>query len=184
MTTHKFVLGRKFQPHHYNKDDVQRHTSGYYGYRYPAVNVKVWHFVSSDKIADKFGCSEDTALKAAEYAFNAACETFWQEVQDTAEECFGRGVKAYSAGHSGGWLIIQGLTDVEEWDAVMLAKWRHFEKIIKADVSYRTSEDVILEDIEANRWAEDGAEAYNYVEFKDGHSECIVDLKREEAQSD
>lgn len=169
----------------YTRDDVERHTEGYYGYGYPAVNVKVRHFVSSDKIAERFGCSEDTAIKAAEFAFNAACEMFWQEVQDTAEECLPRwGIKAYSAGRSGGWLIIKGLQDVEEWDAVMLAKWRHFEKIIKAEVAYRTSEECILEDIEANRWAEDGAEAYNYVDFKDGSSHCIVDLKREEAQSD
>lgn len=184
MTAQKFVLGRKFIAHHYNKSDVETHSAGYYAPYYPAVNVKVHRFPQADDIADHFHCSEETAQKAAEYAWETAQTCFWENVQGTAEDVFGKGVKAYSAGRSSGWVIIDGLTEIESWDAIDLAKWRKFEKIIKAEVKYRTSKEVVFEDIEANRWAEDGAEQYNFIDTKDGQSHCIVDLKKQDRQSD
>lgn len=168
----------------YTKDDVEKHSAGYYAPYYPAVNVKVYHFPQAYKVADHFHCTEETAQKAVEYAWDMEAQAFWEDVQGTAEDVFGKGVKAYSAGRSGGWLLVEGLTDIESWNAVDLAKWRKFEKIIKADVKYRTSEEAVFEDIEANRWAEDGAELYNYIDTKDGQSHCIVDLKKQDRQSD
>lgn len=184
MTTRKFVLGHKFISHHYNKSDVETHTEGYYGRGYPAVNVKVYHFPRAFKAIEHFHCTEEQAEKALEYAWNMAQTDFWEDAPNIAIDIFGKGIKVYSAGRSGGWLIVQGLDDIEYWDAVALAKWHKFEKAIKEAVKWYTSEEKVYEDIDANRWAEEGAEQYNYVEFKDGHSECVVDLKIKDKQSD
>lgn len=34
----------------------------------------------------------------------------------------------WSAGRSGGWLVVEGLPNIEDWDAIMLARWRRFAK--------------------------------------------------------
>lgn len=47
-------------------------------------------------------------------------------------------VQVYAAGRSGGWLVVSGLPDVEAWDAIDLARWRRFERLIRdlADSEY------------------------------------------------
>ncbi len=37
-------------------------------------------------------------------------------------------------GRSGGWLEVAGLPPVDEWDAVMLGRWRRFERYVRAAV--------------------------------------------------
>lgn len=140
----------------YTKDDVERHSAGYYAPYYPAVNVKAYHLPSTWKCAEHFNQSEEWAEKALESAFNSACTSFWEDVQNIAVETFGRGVKVYSAGRSGGWVIVKGLTDIADWDAVDLAKWRHFENTLKQSVRFFTSDEIMYEDIEAHMSLEEG----------------------------
>ena len=172
-------------PKGYTKDDIEFHRDGY-GPMRPAVNVKVYHYPSVWDVMDDFDCSEETAEKALEYAFESAQYRFWEEAQEIADwhlsNHFGK-VKVYSEGRSGGWLVVHGLAyrdEVEDyWDALDLTAWYAFEKAIRAEIKYLCSWEYIKEDIEANRWAEEGAELYNFFEFSDGHSECFVDMKTE-----
>lgn len=169
---------------HYTKSDVETHSANYYAPYYPAVNVKVYGlYPLQSKIEETFNCSEETAQKALEFAFDSACEMFWDEnAQEIADDVFGDGVTIYSAGRSAGWLIVEGLSEIEDWDAVNLAKWRSFENKIKAEVKYLTSWDSIKDAIDANRWAEEGAEKYNFYEKSDGESFCFVDWKKEQLE--
>ena len=56
--------------------------------------------------------------------FEVACTVGWEQVEELALEIFGRyGVRRRDVrqdGRSGGWCVVEGLSDVESWDAVML----------------------------------------------------------------
>jgi len=162
----------------YKKSDIEMHEMHYYGPQFPAVNVKIYAWPCSYKIAQKLNCSEEQAAKAIEFAIEAAQEMFWEEIRDTADLYLGKGTKVYSVGRSGGWAIVEGLPDIDEWDAIQLSKWRRFEKSLKEEVKYRTSLDVIIEDIEANNWYLVGAEKYNFIDFPDGDFACIAEMKQ------
>ena len=169
---------------HYRKADIDRHSDGGYGAMYPAVNVKVRTYVNSAKVAEALGVGDGKDVeRAMELQFESACESFWEDMQEAAEYAFGKAVKAYSAGRSAGWLIVVGLPDVELWDAVALAKWRRFEKGIRADVDYRTAFEQVVEDIQSNEWHKPGSERYNFFERKDGTIVCIADLKAQAAEA-
>lgn len=163
----------------YSKDDVETHSDHCYGPYYPAVNVKHYglNFDLVGRIVDKFGCSEAVAERAAGWQWDMACQVFWEDVGGTAEYILGPGLKVYSAGRSGGWAIVIGLPPIESWDAVQLAKWRKFENALRREVEYRTSWQAVYEDIEANRWAEENAEEYNYCDTKQG-TICLADVPR------
>lgn len=122
------------------------------------VNVKAYNFTDVDAVTDRFGCSEATAQKALEMAFECQQESFW-ETYDSEEMAYffpgNRNAQVYSAGRSGGWLVVEGLPDVEDWDAVMLGRWRRFEIAVNANVKYLTSDEQVLELIEINEWAMD-----------------------------
>ena len=170
----------------YSKGDIEFHAEHYRPSR-PAVNVKAYHFPDIYDVMDAFDCSEETAQAALNYAFESAQEIFWYE---TAQELanyhlsprFGS-VTVYSEGRSSGWLVVDGLgyrEDVEDsWDALDLTAWYAFEKAVKAEVEWLTSWEQVRDSAEANRWAEEGANQYNFYEFSDGHSECFVDMKAE-----
>jgi len=163
----------------YGRDDVETH-SEHYGKVRPAVNVKVHRFPSSDKIMERFGCEEKEAEKAGQFAFDSACTIFWEDVQDFADDVFGKGsVKVYSEGRSGGWLVVDGLSSIEDWTIQDLNKWKSFEARIKDNVKWRTSEESVFEDIEANQWTKKGSEAFNFVDKGNGEHVCLADLKRE-----
>jgi hypothetical protein len=173
------------------KSEVQRHTDHGYGCPYPAVNVKVHRLgVTTQDVVDRFGCTEAQAEKALEFAFEAACQQFWEYWQDTTGCCenglsgspeyaYFPGYKpvAYSVGHSGGWLIVQGLPPVEDWDAIMLRGWAKFQRHVLEDVKYRIGKDTMLEDIEANEWYKEHADQYNFYQGKGKQSVCIADVK-------
>lgn len=161
----------------YSRDDVETHAEHYRPAR-PAVNVKVRHFPGTDEIAERFGCNEKTAERAGQFAFEAACGIFWEDVEGTAKDVFGTAVRVWSEGRSGGWAVVDGLPDVEGWDAIQLGKWRRFETWCKKTVRWLTSKESVMETIESNRWAEKGSEAYNFIEKEDGESVCVVDLKK------
>jgi len=146
--------------------------------RVPAVKVKVYHYPTTSKVEDAFNCSESVASQALQFAFESAQQRFWEDVQDVARTIFGKHVKVYSEGRSGGWLIVDGINeDVESWDAIAVSRWGRLAKWCEREIEFLTSWDYVREDIEANRWAEEDAEAYNFVDLPDGRSECLVDLK-------
>lgn len=66
-----------------------------------------------------------------------AREVGWELAQELADEVWEKtrySPKVYSAGRSGGWLVVTGLPDVEAWDAIDLARWACFQKEIEATV--------------------------------------------------
>ena len=140
----------------YTKEDVRLHSDQFGGGNaHPAVNVKCYRPSLTDKIANKFACSEDVAQQAAEIAWDAACEEFWRywaEECDLADYFPGHSVEVYGEGQSHGWLVVHGLPPVESWNAVDLARWRRFEREVESDVEYRSSAEYALEAIEANGW--------------------------------
>ena len=74
---------------------------------------------------------------------------------------------------------MQGLTPVEEWNAVMVSRWAKFEKDVLADVEYRISKEVLLEGIEANEWYKDFSEQFNFRDGKDGKPVCMADVRQD-----
>jgi hypothetical protein len=161
-----------------NKEDITLHGDSHFSPQYPAINVKVGNFgVTSFDVMDKFDCDEDQADRALQFAFESAQHQFWEEIQEHAESVLGKGVKVYSAGRSGGYVIVERLEEIKHWDAVAFAKWRKFVKEVLQQVEYLCSEAVILDAIVANEWHKLGSELYNFYEFVDGHSECMADMK-------
>ena len=178
----------------FRKTDIDTHTDNGYGAGYPAVNVKVHGRlgISTEDVMAKFNCSEEVAERALGFAWESECECFWEYWQDTSGGCEnglsgspeyayfpGYKVMVYSAGRSGGWLIVQGLPPVEEWDAVLVGRWYKFQRDVLADVKYRTSAEPLMEGIEANRWAEEHATSrFNFADTDRG-TVCLADVKKD-----
>ena len=177
----------------YKKTDIETHTDNGYGAGYPAVNCKVYHVgcTAEDVIAMFPSCTEEQADKALEFAWTSAVESFWEYWGDTtggnenglsgsAEYAYFPGDKprVYSTGRSGGWLIVQGLAPVEEWDAIMVRKWAKFEHDVREDVRYRVGKEAILEAIESNCWYKAGSSQYNFADGKDGPV-CLADVRQD-----
>ena len=175
----------------FKKTDIKLHTDGGYGTYYPAVNIKVYNLgCTTDDVMQKFGCTEEVAEKALQFAFDAECRDFWEYWQDTTgdvenglygspEYAFfpGEKVMVQCAGRSGGWLIVQGLPPVEEWNAIMVSRWNKFQRAVKEGVAYKISKESLLDDIEANKWALPYAEAYNFFKGSNRTSVCIAEVK-------
>lgn len=167
----------------YNKDSVEFHNESYRP-SYPAVNVKVYSFPSAYQIIEKTPYLKDLedqdeaeklAEHASEIAFETACELFWNEyAQEIANEHFPEHVKVYSQGRSNGWLIVDGLKDFSEWNAIDLRRWQGFENAIKAEVKYRTSLESIVDDITANQWYLPYAQQFNFYTDDNGQDHCIA----------
>ena len=131
------------------------------------VNVKVHNWPHLD-ISDK----------ANGFAWNAACEAFWRDIQEVARELWpGYDVTVYSEGRMGGWAVVSGLPDVDEWNGHLVAKWGKFSRICGLMIKDLTDPAYLLEEIEANRWNEPGAEQYNFLERADGATVCISEMK-------
>lgn len=147
----------------------------------PSIGVKNFSF-GRGLTAEILGCSEETFDKAINYAFECSQQQFWEDAQETANYCLQEKgpfyhPKVYSAGRSGGHLIVDGLDTVEGWDAIKVSAWNRFEAAILASIKYRCDAEQVEEDIRANRWNEDGAELYNFSDLKDGRSICISEMK-------
>ncbi len=162
------------------KDEIETHSVYNLGGPYlPAVNVKchgspcLW-----DEVQEKFGCTLEIASRALEWQFQFAQERFWEDTQEWAKECFGPGVEVWSAGRSGGWAVVEGLLDLDGWNAIQVGKWAKFAKICRQEIEYLTSEEMVIEDIEANRWAEENSEQYNYIDKENGETICLADVPR------
>lgn len=128
------------------KSDVTMHTDGYGRERVPAVNVKVdaWNFphcvdwsnVESYEGFNTAWIEEHMTEAETDHYFTFACEVAWEDLQSDAEYIFGEHVKVESQGRSSGWAVVNGLPDLEQWDAVMLAKWARFAKWARSVADY------------------------------------------------
>lgn len=75
--------------------------------------------------------------KDSEPIFNAACEDHFEFARDQATENFFAkypNAKVFTAGRSGGWLVVTGLPEVSAWDADLLKNWHEFETFCKGVV--------------------------------------------------
>lgn len=175
----------------YRKTDIDRHSNDGYGAMYPAINVKVQRIAcTTEDIIAKFpGCSEEQAQKALEFAFTLEQESFWEYWQDTTGDVEngltgdpqyayfpGEKVMVYSVGRSGGWLIVQGLPPVEEWNAVMVNRWAKFEKAVLKDIEYKVGKESMLGDIGANEWWKERSSQYNFY-TANGKNVCLADVR-------
>jgi hypothetical protein len=123
----------------YSRDDVQTHSDGFRD-SLPAVNVKVYDsladgykkFRADDPDADAGftldWIEENVSEEALDALFWHTCEWETEYVEGFVAEILGPHATLERQGRSGGWLAIRGLDDLDEWDAVQLAKWRKFEK--------------------------------------------------------
>jgi len=170
--------------HYFRKSDIDTHSQSYYGKEYPAINVKCYSRFGGNITAEELHCDETTLEKALEYAWDSSTSQFWDCVQDTVEYYFPKySVKVYSAGRSSGWVTVEGLPEIESWDAILVSAWGRLENSIKKEIAYLCSKEKVTVDITANRWNEAGAEMYNFVGRKDGNNMCIVDLKNAAIQA-
>lgn len=166
----------------YTKDNVQIDYHDHYS-RNPAVNVKAYDFpnIWSPQIRVAFpNASDETLENALEYAFQSAQLSFWDRVREADELAYyfpDHNAKVHQAGRSGGWLVVSGLPDVETWNAIMLNRWAVFERDMRNEVKYLCSPAAVIEAIEVNRWAEDGAQQYNFIDTRQGVV-CFADLHK------
>lgn len=125
----------------YSKANVQTHRTGYGTEYLPAVDIKVYTGIEDGDLSEATSgeCPEgftvewiEAHLSEEEIAawWQSACEQAWEIGTEDAHEIFrGYGtVETWSEGRSGGWCVVSGLPSIEEWDAVLLAKWRKFER--------------------------------------------------------
>lgn len=144
MTTTTTTTRRRF-----TRDDIETHKTGYYGPSLPAVNVKVWYQASEvdwrDDIALEFDWDADELDRfrdwleehhdrdpdAFSWAWEAACEEGWEMAQTDAHELFGP-CQVSSEGRCGGWLVVDGLKDIDSWDAIDIAQWGKYVRWVEA----------------------------------------------------
>ncbi len=62
--------------------------------------------------------------------FWSACEWGVERlIEDATGDIFADyNIKLWQEGRSGGWLVVEGLPEIEDWDAIMLGKWHKFKK--------------------------------------------------------
>ena len=130
----------------------------------PAVNVKIGWLRDQawDQLARKVA-EDHAAPRPAEFTlawirealsqdaqdqyWQAAIDDAWEQLEEDVNHgweapIFGRKVKIYSQGRSGGWAVVEGFTreQVEGWDAIAVAKWAKFCRIAREtadDVNYQ-----------------------------------------------
>lgn len=137
----------------YSRDDVETHSDGFYGPSYPAVNVKVyrtiqdaWQDFAKDEDPDpRFTLDwieEHVSDESLDAIFWDTCRNEFEYLESWATGAEGDSlfpdddVELTTAGRSGGWVVVRGLPDVDDWDAVRLARWRKFERVAKSIADY------------------------------------------------
>lgn len=173
----------------YSRDDVQFHSDGYGRESNPAVNVKVytglrdcWKEFARDELPDpRFTLDwiEDNAsAEHLDAIFWSACEAEFEYLEgwvtgSEGDSLFpGHRVTLEREGRSGRWAVVHGLPELEEWDAVLLARWRKFERIAKeiaAGIPYQMLSSLYINDFEI--WAnerEDESDANTEVDVAEG----------------
>lgn len=129
-----------------SKEDVEFHSDFGRDSR-PAVNVKVnnaYGWATDETLIRKVLADNSAETDAPDFlrymeehaederlgmaAWEAACESAWEMLQNDGREVFGRGVKVWQEGRSGGWAVVDGLPDFDSWDAMDLNRWRTFAR--------------------------------------------------------
>lgn len=120
------------------KTDVQqRYDRGTYR---PTINVKWMPFLHG--LYRKFEGATATGPLICAVCGQAkfACEQGWEDAKELANDIFPQVVKVWSDSRSGGWLVVDGLPDVDDWDAIQLGYWAKFVKGVQAildDLDYQ-----------------------------------------------
>lgn len=135
----------------YTRDDVQTHSDGF-GPGRPAVNVKVYKSMWDRATWGQFNREEredededftpewveaNVNEETLDRIFWHCCEFEFEYLDGWATGSQGDSlfpddrVTLWQEGRSGGWVVVDGLPDIEEWDAIRLARWRKFERIAR-----------------------------------------------------
>lgn len=99
------------------------------------------------------------------WSYEAARDAF-EDCEEWAREAFpDHSPRVEQGGRSGGWLELAGLPPVSEWDAVMLGRWRRFERMVRAEVEDfpRRVAWLICANVYAHERAEEDAERARQV---------------------
>jgi len=163
MTTTVAPTPTRRTPRRYTRDDVETHGRGFYSHGNPAINVKAHDFpyVHNRDVQSAWGqkYTEAQITRALNFAFESLQETFWEgwhEVLEHPERDYDffpqHTIRMDGEGRQGGWMIITGLPDLDNWDAIMLARWRHLERVVREDVAYNCKFSTVKDLVEANEW--------------------------------
>lgn len=154
----------------FTKADIEYHGTHNGYWPAPAVNVKTQGGYVTRALVEQVAADNDQPTfvrwwdenesklsdDTLTYYWQSACEDAWETLQDDAEEIFGRGVKVYSAGRSGGWAYIEqfkaeshgsGYDVTDGWDAIDVAKWGKFARwarLIADDVEYQMVQMILI----------------------------------------
>lgn len=132
-----------------SRDEVQIDYHRGHGHYEPMVNVKVYDMdlptgaefdallgeheldprlagLDGEAIRDLI----ETYLENHDEPFNLACSDHFEHAQEQLKEQFfpDYNTKAWTAGRSGGWLVVEGLPEVKTWRPELLTKWDEFTK--------------------------------------------------------
>lgn len=75
-----------------------------------------------------------------ERAWEFATRSGWEMAQEEATEIFGPRAKVYSEGRQGGWLVVHGLADIDDWNLQDLNRWSRFSAAVRGildDLDYQ-----------------------------------------------
>jgi hypothetical protein len=166
-----------------DKADVKTHDGR------PAINVKVYtNFIPIvAQVAEHFKCDLAHAQKAVELALESETVQFWEFWQDktgyfenglsgSSDDVYfpGHTVEACRSGRSGGWMEVDGLPPIYDWDDVMVGRWHNFAAAVLADMAHRLLPSTLIEDIDINKRHRDSSERFNTVTLATG-DRCIAD---------
>jgi hypothetical protein len=160
----------------YSRDDVQTHSDGFRD-SLPAVNVKVhrtiddaWsQYETQERMNDGYTLEwieENITEEQLDWIFQQACESEYEYLEGWATGTDGGedplfpddNVTLEVQGRSGGWIAVRGLPDIEEWDAVRLARWRRFERIAQNIADGIPCQMLSLIELNNYQWAIDESE--------------------------
>jgi hypothetical protein len=155
------------------KADVLRdyHRNGR-GQELPALNVKdhgpgVAYTIEA--LVAHYGCTPEVAEAARDNVYESEREQFWEyDALDLINYCM-LGGREYDGrykptgledgpyrvmcdGRSGGWLIVEGLPPVSEWDGPTFQKWRKYARLIKETMEFKRTLACAIDLIDANEW--------------------------------
>lgn len=157
-------------------ETIETHSEYCNGKQLPAINIKVYKMPNVTNLFPSI--SKEQSEKTENFCFNQACHDFWFSVESMAESVFGENIDIYQAGRSGGWLVVDGLPEITEWDDEMISKWGHFKELVKTEIDYQMSSEVWESNILSNRWDEEGAENFNFFDDENGNTICISEMKK------
>lgn len=116
----------------------------------PAINVKIRkgigsakaEFIESENPSPRFWTFLDAMPDNEIHNEHEWClEIGWERLQEIADEIFDTPVRIYSEGRSGGWAVVHGLDDEEEWtekDRAQIEQFARDARTTADDIPYQT----------------------------------------------